>query len=84
MNIKKLKGKLVNHIHLGKCIVTGIPNGSRVKVEIECIDRGPGWNEETETYTGTTRWFKDHVSWSRGENRQFGDTDVVHKNSLTL
>ena len=84
MKPKQLQGKEVTHDHLGKCLVTNVPKGSKTKVEVVCIDRGKGWDEIKEEYIGFTRWFKDHTIWQRGQNYQYGHKDVVHVNSLTL
>lgn len=80
--IKNLQGKQVTHNHLGKCMVTKIPKGSKVKLEVLCIDRGKGWDEKSETYRGITKRGTEYVTWQRGQNYQYGHKDVVHVNSV--
>lgn len=72
-------GGTYNHRYLGKVVVLSKVEKSRTKYNVECVDRGPGWDEKTKSYKGV----KNSVGWYRGENRQFGHQDIVHKNELT-
>lgn len=75
----KLVGQEMTHPQLGKVKVTGVKEGSRTVVLVECIDRGAGWNEQKQAYTG----IKIKNGWMRGQNHQFGHKDEVHFNTLT-
>lgn len=75
---EKYVGKVLKHPDLGNVTVDSTHEGSRVLVDVSVIDRGKGWNEIKQTYTG----HKNSVGWMRGENRQFGHKDVVHINTL--
>ena len=80
-------GKVFNHPQLGKVTADSKLANSRTLIEVTCIDRGAGWNEIKERYTGVKTSGVDHKgkrtsSWCRGENRQFGCKDVVHYNTL--
>ena len=88
--IKDFTGKEAIHSTLGRVYVKGAPKGARTTLFITCIDRGPGWDEVSQTYKGTRRIFTDpntgekSISWSRGQNYQYGFEDEVHIDSLTL
>lgn len=73
---QKYLNKTFTHPELGTIIVDSI--NSRVRVNITCIDRGKGWNEREQRYTG----YKNSVGWMRGENRQYLAKDTVHINTL--
>jgi len=53
---------------------------SYTKVEVKDIDRGPGWNEKTQTYKGC----KFKGGWGRGQNYGFGDEHIIHIKDLTI
>lgn len=74
---QKFVGKTFNHPHYGVVIVDSIDG--RVRVNITCIDKGRGWDEIKQRYTG----YKNSVGWMRGENKQYLDKDTVHINTLT-
>lgn len=76
---EKLVGKTKTHPKLGKVLVTSIQNNSRVLVNVECIDRGEGYDEATGKYKGV----KVKGGWYRGENRLFGVKEVAHIKILT-
>lgn len=87
MDIKKIKGKEAIHPHLGRVLITGSPKRSRVMVNIQCIDRGPGWDDVKERYVGVRASYmaqdgRRTRTWYRGENRQYGAEDTVHVNDL--
>lgn len=80
-------GKVLNHPQLGKVTVDSKVANSRTMVEVTVIDRGEGWNELKQRYTGVTKHGVDFkgrktTSWQRGENKQFGHKDIVHINTL--
>lgn len=80
MNFMEIKsGKQVRHSTGGKYKIIGFTPKSRTMVEIEDIDRGAGWDEDTQTYIGV----KTKGGWFRGENKGFGDRHIVHRKTLT-
>ena len=89
MKTKELVGKEVNHYHLGRVLIISVPKGSRVKLEVECIDRGPGWDDVRQTYTGVRAQFLSDdglrsKTWHRGENKQYGFKDIINIKELRL
>jgi|GEM_PF-2304428 len=73
-----------------KVEITGSVPGSRTLFEVTETDRGPGWNEQLQKYTGTTRQTLNpktgeiiSQSWARGENKGYGRIFQAHKNQLT-
>ena len=80
MSIKNLIGKMATHPQLGRVLVISVPEKSRTKVEVRCVDRGPGWNRDKQKYTGV-RLFQ---GWIRGENKQYGHEDVVKRQELSF
>jgi len=75
---EKLVGKIKKHQVLGKVCVDRVHAQTRTKVEVTVLDRGKGYNEIKETYTGV----KVKKGWYRGENREYGTKHVVHINEL--
>ena len=87
MGINDYIGKEFNSKSLGKVKVLGRVPKSKTLLEVECLDKGKGFDKKTQTYKGVKSRFinKDGEvisNWSRAENREFGTTDVVHKNDL--
>lgn len=87
MTVNDYIGKEFTHPALGKVIVDSRVEGSRTLVNVTCIDKGAGWNEKKQAYTGVTTHGKDHkgqktTSWVRGENKQYLDKDQVHIKTL--
>lgn len=78
MAIKDYLNKEFIHDTLGKVEVIDVEKDSRTKVIVRVIDRGKGWNETKRKYTGVNI----STGWYRGENRQFGNVDVVHIKTL--
>ena len=91
MRVKDIIGKEMVHEYYGKVLVTGAKKGSRKYVEVKCIQRKKGWNEELGMYERTMR-----VAPNRGEGPQaktiyfdkpttdrYGEVGTVHINSLT-
>lgn len=79
MNTKNLIGQIMNHLDLGKVKVVSCINRSRTLVEVEILDKGKGWDEQSQSYKGHT----NKIGWMRGENRECGNLDVVHRKELT-
>ena len=71
-------GKEFAHSRLKKVLVTSAIEGTRVFVDVQCIDKGAGWNETKKRYTG----HKNTAGWMRGENREFGTSHRVNINEL--
>ncbi len=87
MKADQYVGKIFTHCELGKVAVDSKLAKSRTLVEVTVIDRGAGWDEIKQSYTGVKHTVLDNEggainNWSRGENRQFGFKDVVHFNTL--
>ena len=84
----KLIGAVLRHDYYGRVMVTGAEPKSRVKCEIKCIQRGPGWDESTQSYKRyklLTNWNGDgsrSLRWSFTNRDNFGTTDVVHIKTL--
>lgn len=75
---EKIVGKTMVHRAMGKVKVTSAVENSRVLVNVEQIDRGPGYDKEKQKFTGV----RIKTGWFRGENRDFGKTDVVNISEL--
>lgn len=87
MTVNDYIGKNFHHSELGNVIVDSRVEGSRTLVNVTCLDKGEGWNEKKQEYTGVTTHGKDHkgqktTSWARGENRQYLHKDQVHIKTL--
>ena len=68
----------------GKYKVIGFIEGSRTIVEIQDIERGEGWSDYKQCYTGVKLYAKGRqTGWKRGENHCYGDILKVHKKFLT-
>ena len=52
----------------------------RTKIRVRDIDRGPGWNEYLQKYSGVRK----PGNWSRGENHSFGNEFTVHVKYVEL
>lgn len=75
---EKLIGKTCTHPNLKLVTVDGVHENSRVLVDVTVIDRGKGYNDIKQRYTG----IRISTGWYRGENRDFGNKDFVHHHSL--
>lgn len=71
-------GKIYTHKTLGKVSIESTVPKSRTKVVATCLERGVGWNEIKQSYTGV----RNSVGWYRGENRDFGTKHEVHIDDL--
>lgn len=78
MALKDYLNKNFVHDSLGKVEVMAVEENSRTKVIVNVIDRGKGWNETKRKYTGVNI----STGWYRGENREFGNIDIVHIKTL--
>jgi hypothetical protein len=52
--------------------------GSRTKLEVKIVDRGPGYDETKKKYTGVR--FKS--GWCRGQNYAHGELKIIHYKEL--
>jgi hypothetical protein len=87
MKANEALGKTVTHKVHGLMVVVGRASGSRTWVTARVIERGPGWDPKTETYKGVKSSGTDHnghrtSSWSRGENRDFGNEYRINLNDI--
>lgn len=90
MNYKEAKeGAVVRAPFTCKGEVVSRIDGSKTMVVVRDIDRGPGWDERSRSYKGTTNRDFDPesgeliaTSWSRGENRFFGTEKTCHIKTL--
>ena len=64
-----IKGRIINKLE-----------HSYTKVYVKDIDRGPGWDENTQTYKGC----KFKGGWGRGQNHGYGDEHIIHIKDLTI
>lgn len=76
---KKAVGKEFMHDALGRVRVVKATPNTRVKVEVESIDRGAGWDDIQQRYKGV----RTENGWMRAENKQFGFRDEVSINELS-
>jgi hypothetical protein len=68
------------HKDLGLVEVLGKANeNTRTMFKVKSIDRGDGWDENNQQYKGV----KTKYSWSRSENKVYGEIFTVHKKDLS-
>lgn len=79
MSLKKYLNKEFLHDSLGKVKVVDVVNNSRTRLIVSILDRGKGWSNEAGKYKGV----RIKTGWYRGQNREYNNLDVVHKNTLT-
>ena len=82
---KGIKVKVIennNKVWIGEIIK--MKKGSRTKVLIKDIERGPGWDAKRDEYVGLYCYDKNgnFLSWNRGENFGYGQISTVHINQL--
>lgn len=85
--IRFKKGQTVTHMEFGRCIIT---ETYRTRVEIEVIERGPGWDEITETYRPyrEVRLHPDagpgarSIHWRTTHRDQYGHRETINVNEL--
>lgn len=80
MSLEVYLNKEYMHDNLGLVEVVSIEPKSRTKVAVKILNRGKGFDEKTQRYKGV----RISTGWYRGENRQYGDLDIVHINTLKL
>jgi len=78
MTLDEMVGKRFTHPDLGNVEVVSKEDKSRTKVLVKVLDKGKGFNEQSGTYKGV----RISTGWYRGENREYGNIDIVHKNTL--
>jgi hypothetical protein len=83
MMIKNLVGETFNHHYHGLVEVVDVVPKSRTKVVVKEINRGVGWDEQSQSYKGVKLKLKDGVGWMRGQNFGFGTEHVIHKKELS-
>ena len=90
MRVADYIGKEATHPSLGKVRCDSAPKGSKTQIEVTCIQRGKGWNEDTETYE---RYFVGNypqedgfrsLRWRFTNRDQYGFKDIVHIKTLSL
>jgi len=79
MALKDYLNKRYMHNDLGLIEVISVAPKSRTKVAVKILDRGKGWDENKQRYKGV----RISTGWYRGENREYGNVDIVHINTLT-
>ena len=79
MALKDYLNKQFMQDDLGLVEVISIAPKSRTMVAVKVLDRGKGWNEAKQRYTGV----RISTGWYRGENREYENVDTVHINTLT-
>ena len=80
MELKKHIGKTFLHQTMVQVFVDSVVQGSRTQLNVTVTDKGKGWDEQSQSYKGHT----NSVGWMRGENKDFGNKDICHKNELTF
>ena len=78
---KPILNTVMLHKKLGNVLILSKKAHSHTIYSVEQIDKGRGWNEEKQIYTGWKT--KNGQNWSRGENKEFGKVQDVHKRELT-
>tara|TARA_Y100001980_G_C14313552_1_gene136799 strand:- start:335 stop:583 length:249 start_codon:yes stop_codon:yes gene_type:complete len=73
-------GKIVTYKEQGKYKVLSKQENSRTLFQIQDIDRGRGWCEDTKKYVGVSM----PNGWYLGKNNDYGITLVTHKKHLNL
>lgn len=73
---------VMKHDKLGNVLILSKKPNSRTIYNVEQIDRGAGWDDEKQIYTGHSAKFKTGVKWARGENKEFGKLQDVHIKEL--
>jgi hypothetical protein len=68
----------MKHKQYGEVKIIGLIPRSRTIYLVESTDRGPGWDETSQSYKGV----RNSVGWFRGENYMFGQQFRTHKKHL--
>ncbi len=72
--IKLPDGTVQDQSYMWKGQIVKMVEGSRTKVIVKDIERGPGWHEDTRSYKGVNI----PNGWYRGQNHGYGDDIEVH------
>lgn len=89
MNVKEwIKLGVAKHKDYGLVQVLGAKLGAKSMVDIKCIQRGRGWNEELERYEiyrETTQWSPEGRTIKRGftQRDEYGTLDTVSIKDLS-
>ena len=84
----KIVGKSMNHPFYGSVHVDSVVTGSFTKVNITCTQRGPGWDQISQSYK---RFKKPTIlqsdgsrslNWGHTNHDQYGKKDVCHVDDL--
>lgn len=90
MKVADFVGNEAVHDYYGLVMVDGAPARSKTQVTITVLQRGKGWNEDTqlyEKYKETVTLQEDHsrsLKWRITHRDEFGVTDTVHINTLVI
>ena len=91
MRVADFLQKYAVHKDLGKVFVESAPPRSKAMVNIMVVQRGPGWNDATETYERykeTTGYDPStgqrSLRWGFTNRDEYGQEDQVHIKDLEL
>jgi len=76
-------GKICNHKKLGRVEVIGKKEKSITVVLVEQIDKGEGFNDTYNRFTGVKMNLNNGKGWMRGQNYDYGKQDYVHIKELS-
>jgi len=76
--LKQTDGITVDKTSMWKGRIISMVEGSKTKVIVKDIERGEGWNEKTQSYTGV----KKNNGWSLCDNKELGSEHIVHRKYL--
>lgn len=80
--VKELIGKKKLSKELGLVLVKGLKEGSRTILEVEVLDKGVGFDKQTNSFKGLTTKTPSGHNWRRGQNREYKTIHEVHYKSL--
>ena len=72
--IKLPDGTTKDQSYMWKGQIIKMVEGSRTKAIVKDIERGPGWDETSQSYKGVST----KNGWFRGKNNGFGDELEIH------
>lgn len=89
---KDFVGKYATHVKHGEVFVDSVPPRSKAMVNITITQRGPGWNDSTETYSRVLRTTPNidecegakTLYWYKTKRDDYGVKELVHINELTI
>ena len=89
MKVRDLIGKEMISSDFGRVLVISVPKKAKTTVEIQVIQRGPGWDDVTETYKRyrmTTqidpKTGDRTLRWGYTKRDEYGRKELVHVNTL--